>query len=79
MIVYTVEVERRPPFDESRTVVSPVCAYTEKEEAEKHIQSVQQDLFGDTYYFWQALEVKDRYESDGADIPRLLDDQQHSD
>ena len=79
MIVYTVEVEHRPPFDVSHTVVSPVCAYIDKEEAEKHIQSVQQDLFGDTYYFWQALEVKDRYEPDGSDIPGSLENQRHSD
>lgn len=65
MIVYTVEVEHQPGSDASRAIVSPICAYTSKEEAEKHIQSLQQDLFGDTYYFWEALEVKDRYEPDG--------------
>ena len=62
-----------------RTIVSPVCAYTDKEEAEKHIHSVQHDLFGDTYYFWQALEVKDRYEPDGPDIPGSLENQRHPD
>ena len=64
MIVFAVEVEHRSPFDSSSTVVSPVCAYTEQEEAEKHVQALQQDLFGDTYYFWEALEVKERYEGE---------------
>jgi hypothetical protein len=64
VIVYAVEMEQRSPFDASQTIVSPVCAYTNKDEAEKHIQSLQTDLFADTYYFWQALEVKDRYEPD---------------
>ena len=79
MIIYAVAVEHRAPFDACRTIVSPVCAYTDKEEAEKHIHSVQQDVFGDTYYFWQALVVKDRYESDGPDIPGSLENQRYSD
>ncbi len=79
MIIYAVAVEHRAPFDACRTIVSPVCAYTDKEEAEKHIHSVQHDLFGDTYYFWQALEVKDRYEPDGPDIPGSLENQRHPD
>jgi hypothetical protein len=62
VIVYAVEMEHRSAFDASQTIVSPVCAYTSKDEAEKHIQSTQTDLFGDTHYFWEALEVKDRYE-----------------
>jgi hypothetical protein len=62
MIVYAVEVEHPSPFDTSQTLVSPICAYTSKEEAEKHIQSLQTDLFGETHYFWEALEVKERYE-----------------
>ncbi len=62
MIIFAVAVQHRSPSDSSCTIVSPVCAYTDKYEAEKHIQALQQDLFGDTYYFWEALEVKDRYE-----------------
>jgi hypothetical protein len=62
VIVFAVEMEHRSPFDASQTIVSPVCAYTSKDEAEKHIQSLQTDLFADTHYFWEALEVKDRYE-----------------
>ncbi|HEX2055846.1 MAG TPA: hypothetical protein VHF07_05095 [Nitrospiraceae bacterium] len=62
MIVYAVAIQHPSAIDTSRIVVSPVCAYTSKDEAEKHVQSVQEDVFGDTYYFWEALEVKDRFE-----------------
>lgn len=64
MIIYTVGVEHRGGPGEDQVVVTPVCAYTSKEEAEKHVQSLQHDLFGDAYYFWDALEVKERYEPD---------------
>lgn len=64
MIIYTVAVEHRGGPNHDQVVVSPVCAYTSKDEAEKHIQSLQQDLYGDTYYFWEALEVKERFELD---------------
>ena len=67
MIIFSVEVQHRSPFDSSCTIVSPVCAYTDKDEAEKHIQALQQDLFGDTYYFWEAIEVKERYEPERPD------------
>ena len=68
MVVYTVEVELQLGSDSSHAIVSPICAYTSKKEAEKHIKSLWQDLFGDTYYFWEALEVEDRYEPDGGNL-----------
>ena len=64
MIVYAVEIRRHPASDSSQCeTMSNVCAYTTKDEAEKHIQAVQEDMFGATEYRWIALEVKDQFEA----------------
>lgn len=63
MIVYTVEVRHYSSSDLAQCEgISNVCAYTTKDEAEKHIQAVQVDLFSETEYRWTALEVKDQFD-----------------